>query len=445
MDSLKNHKWASHFKVSQKDFEKWQKEQKDESFLMWSLQNKVINRKEYFSWATSTYSLPLLQGGFFECNLIAKKEWEKLSKLRKWSQELLPVWMWDNTIFVACLEPPKDHKDWGFKHRIVLATDLALRSYNKHIASFTQAVVQVAAQASAQATAQAKEKTEIQVKEKTNIRVLDSLDDQNIAGLDLELPGETKPSEDRKPHEDLNVGGGDYPERSDDYNLQLKKEKDLKSSAFQKEKVVPVTPYIPAAKKDNVRPITPAVKKEESAPVTPAAKKEMNTPFQKTENEDTQFGELTNATEATSIRILKTENYEKVFQDTKKYFSSAFILKNKGDELFPIDWVGCNTQVDRNKPLVNLNNHSIFKILQKGHPYHGFVFDSENNKNFFNSIGWSDYPKHVSAISISKKGSLDLIFVGLSHTNQNRQAIQEIEQVVASSFDNMKKNKKEAA
>ena len=142
--------------------------------------------------------------------------------------------------------------------------------------------------------------------------------------------------------------------------------------------------------------------------------------------------------------IIKSENdYKELFDQTKASFKGSLILKNKNGRLFPKTWSGhIDTNLDATKQIANLNDFSIFKILGKGHAYHGFVVDTESNKKFFNSAGWPNYPKHVTAIPIkNEEDQLEFVFIGFAIRSLDRQSIQNIERQVLDYFSDCKSKK----
>ena len=72
--------------------------------------------------------------------------------------------------------------------------------------------------------------------------------------------------------------------------------------------------------------------------------------------------------------------------------------------------------------------------------------ETEANKQFFNKLGWDNFPKHISAIPIkSEKKVLDKVFVGLSTKTLSKQSIQKIEKVISDFFTSNQKELAEAA
>lgn len=591
MDLFKSYKWAAQFKISEKDFNTYKKEGSKASFLMWSLKNKIIDRKKYFDWAVKMYNLPMLQGAFFQSYLMSLKDWQQVQDLKDWNSELMPVWLWKDSVFVACIEPPKDHQSWDFDHKLVLVTDLALGMYentiqelkegtktnfnktnqcnkntidkntrtsikkfpentkssvsdNKNIktesrakntimpttniltekmpeitdadvlpilpitqrqlplldSTDTQAQIQlddsqplnqldldlvknvkskIASDTSAEATKSTiTKKTEEPInidesllKIENNLgeiikpstkddgdnplpkqatpKVLADFEDVSLSGLDISSPKakvtniDFPQTEQDDPRQENELA--DFPERSNSpAHLLDKKEKmadkaktDLQSSAVKKENTNLINSNSPAVSK------TADPSQQNSKIINLESKKsKVIESKQVVQNEDE-----TTIPIATKTFIMKTGiGYNSFFSKLKKYFSSILILTNKNGQLFALDWTGCNKQIDKQEALGNFSDFSIFKVLEKGHSYHGFIVDTQANKAFFNKVGWKTYPKHASAIPIkNSNNAIESVVVGLTLHSHNRETIQEIEQVVSSQFNQNKSNAQIAA
>ena len=78
MDLAENYPWMKSLKVSEEDFRKWKSSNTGESFVFWSLNNRVITQKPYFDWAVEHYQIPFLEDMYFEQYLMTKKQWGKI-------------------------------------------------------------------------------------------------------------------------------------------------------------------------------------------------------------------------------------------------------------------------------------------------------------------------------------------------------------------------------
>ena len=140
-----------------------------------------------------------------------------------------------------------------------------------------------------------------------------------------------------------------------------------------------------------------------------------------------------------TFHILLSNDYENLWKQTTPFFCSLLILNLKKDKVYAKDWSGKITVNQKDQALANLTDYSLFKVCQRGHPYHGFVVDLPANKAFFNKIGWDMYPKHITAIPIkNEKQELKQIFVGLRTSPLSREKIKEMEKIVSSFFQSQK-------
>ncbi len=95
--------WVKPLGLSSSDFS-----QKPEGAdaLIWGLKNNIINAEEYLAWASEYYQCPAIKPEFFsmavDFTLI-----EKFINLYDWYAYCYPIYQWDDTLFIACLEPPR--------------------------------------------------------------------------------------------------------------------------------------------------------------------------------------------------------------------------------------------------------------------------------------------------------------------------------------------------
>ena len=129
--------WQEHFPVKDTDYKLWEAKKDGSSLLLWALEKSLVDRKKYFDWAMEHYELPMLSSDFFEYVVMGKNQWKRVKDLKEWSREVLPVWEWENMAYVGCMEPPKDHENWNFPHRLVLVTDRALKMHWKSVRDFS--------------------------------------------------------------------------------------------------------------------------------------------------------------------------------------------------------------------------------------------------------------------------------------------------------------------
>lgn len=99
--SATNQKWLKELGLNSADFAKVPQ---GESPLIWGLKNLLVNEQAYTLWACETFQLPALKEEFFS-QLANFSVIEKFSQLHSWHGTCFPIYEWNDTLFVACLEP----------------------------------------------------------------------------------------------------------------------------------------------------------------------------------------------------------------------------------------------------------------------------------------------------------------------------------------------------
>lgn len=101
--------WLEELSLNKEDFSKIPE---GEHPLPWAFKNDFLKEEAYVLWASSYYKVPAIKAEFFslavDFTLI-----EKFSKLHQWNSTCYPIYYWEDTLFVACLEPvelPKKQK-----------------------------------------------------------------------------------------------------------------------------------------------------------------------------------------------------------------------------------------------------------------------------------------------------------------------------------------------
>lgn len=378
-----NYPWKEHFPVSKSDHKKWELNKNEVSLLFWALEKKIVSRQKYFKWALEHYQLPLLDSPFFEYTVMGKDQWTRVKDLREWSREILPVWEWENVAYVGCVEPPKDHKTWDFPHRLVLATDLALKMHWKAVKDFSDLLPK-----------------------NSSLKTAEKSQPLNQSKAKAPAAHSFLPAED--PHQPSYDPMGE-PVRE---NSSPMEEPIRKASPFMEK---------PTSSPDNVIPIRQLTK----------------TPVQ-----ETSSPALSTNTEI--IKLLKKDLLSALPEETKTIFSGILLLENTKDLLYPLEWFGRIQIEDETQSLISLTDTSIFSVLLRGSDYHGFVVENESNKKFFKNINWSVLPKHITAIPIlDQNKKVEKIFLGVATKSLSYKKLEDIKKAVLPLFE--KEAQKKAA
>ena len=87
--------WRDHFKISD-----------EKTNLSLALKKNLIDETSYQKWASLYYKLPVLTDKWFEKKL-DENFWNPIKDKAEWNSSLVPLCHWEDTLFIACLEPPQ--------------------------------------------------------------------------------------------------------------------------------------------------------------------------------------------------------------------------------------------------------------------------------------------------------------------------------------------------
>ncbi|MDE0091795.1 MAG: hypothetical protein OXN83_00745 [Oligoflexia bacterium] len=439
MELNKNYPWLSDLKVSSQVVQKWQEENPQESLTFWALRHKNIDQKSYFNWAVDHYQIPFLQDIFFEQNLMTKRQWNEIKDLFDWTEEILPVAFWNGTVFIGCVEPPKKEiKVLGFDTRFILTSYQSLGIIWKLIQSLSLFIE----------------------KEATQSRIVNSLEleKQDLLTqnpLDKPVVKDSVLSPDVPSQKPLDKPIGKEPVLkvesvlSPDMPSQkpLDKPVNFKPVVNLKEQTsFPESEDERIGEDNNTFPGRSPI--EDDVLVMKNIEKKNNEHIDK-EEDSPDVGERTHVTFFGAVDKTMTHfshNYEELWKYTKTFYCTSLILKVKGERVYPVNWTGQIKCQRTGDIFVDLNDYSLFKIVKKGYSYNGFVVDNPVNKKFFSQIGWSEYPRHVTAIPIKdSEQRLINVFVGFSLEPISSGKIRQIQESVLKFFQDDQKTLKKAA
>lgn len=102
-----NLKWSQHFQKELVEFEaKYKSSKTTLSPLGYALTQKIIPPDQYLKWAQSAYHLPAISDDYFNTSLPSIDDWKAWKSEFQWSEEIVPIGLWDGHLLVACLEIP---------------------------------------------------------------------------------------------------------------------------------------------------------------------------------------------------------------------------------------------------------------------------------------------------------------------------------------------------
>lgn len=119
MDS--NYPWAKALQVNDTSLQEWHKGLKQgESLLFKALLEKKIDEESYLIWARKQYELASVGRSFFAKDFDVEV-WHSTRMEYRWTPEFLPLIIWDETLFIGCVEPPKTLPSFPRPVKLLLA------------------------------------------------------------------------------------------------------------------------------------------------------------------------------------------------------------------------------------------------------------------------------------------------------------------------------------
>ena len=442
MELDKNYPWLSSLEVSQQVIQDWQDEKTKQSLTFWALSNRKIDQKAYFDWAIDHYQMPFLNCLFFEQNLMTKTQWNEIKDLFDWTEEILPVAFWNNTIFIGIVEPlKKEINISGFKTRCILVNYESLHVMWKFVQSLSHFIEKEITRSRVMDKPVSAEPivSKLSVSPETPLeKPLDKPVNAEHIVSKLSVSPETplekpldKPVNAEPIVSKLSVSPETPLEKPLDKPVNAEPMMSLEDSSFpeaEEERAVEDNNTFPGRypSEDNVL-FMKNVKKENKHNDSKSladSKAEENTKFTFVSTVDKNL---------THSHI--SYNFDELWKYTKLFYNACLVLKVSEEKLYPVSWTGRIRHIETEFIPVDLNDYSLFKILKRGHPYNGFVVDHPVNRSFFSQIGWDEYPKHVTAIPIkNNQNILTNVFVGLSITPISRKKVSEVEEKVLQIF-----------
>jgi len=119
--------WVAALNISEEDFSEWLQIFPSPDFVLsWAIENKRIDENTYLKWASHFYEIPIVKREFFS-KPPPLELWKKYLK-GPWSPTVLPLYEWNNTLFVGVLEPKNFVLD-DIQVRLVLAPSTAQNAW----------------------------------------------------------------------------------------------------------------------------------------------------------------------------------------------------------------------------------------------------------------------------------------------------------------------------
>lgn len=455
-----NLKWSQQFQNYLADFEnKYKSAQSPLSPLGFALSQKIIPMDQYLKWAQTAYHLPVINDDYFNTHLPSLEDWKAWKSEFQWTEEIVPIGLWDGHVLIACLEIPARFP--ASFYPIFLLADF------KHIQRTYQFYVN-SEKGSESATKKMKEligepakpqtaATQKPVSKKTEIFELGEPEETEAQSLSLEA-SEEQP-------EGLNFSMESLSTNSSDVITPK-----------------PTTTSPTEISFDNLDLLSTPTREEISlkftnVEVTSAGKKiikDSNTGFTNTNMTNvTSVGNMTSVSNTnlpTSIQseinkglpyfiAIKKDNPTNFETITQGFFSKASNLFNKSiliavdpSELHavPVSWTDTINPRSKDLEKLDLNEPSIFKTVASTlKSYHGYIVLNESNEKFFEFWNQGQVPGNITMVPLIVRNKLVGMWMGLGESNTyNWSTLKQMEakgKEMCETFSNMFKDPKASA
>lgn len=444
-----NLKWSQQFQSYLVDFEdKYKAAQSKLSPVGYALSQKIIPMDQYLKWAQTAYHLPIINDDYFNTHLPSAEDWKSWKSEFQWSEEIVPIGLWDGHLLVACLEIPTRFPASFYPVFLLADFKHTQRTYEFYINSEkgSESAKKLKALLNAQSTPEP--------------RPIETLELSDVSSED-------------NPPEALELN----PEEEQPEGLNFSIE-----SATPEKTAAPVAAPTEISF-DNLDILSSPGKEEISLKFTNV---EVNSSISKKTIKDgntsitnsgltgvTSIGNMTtisNTNLPTSIQneinkglpyfiAIKKDNPGNFETITQGFFSKASNLFNKfiiiavdPSELHavPVSWSDTITPRSKDLEKLDLNEPSIFKTVASTlKSYHGYIVLNESNEKFFEFWNQGQVPGNITMVPLIVRNKLVGMWMGLGESNTyNWNTLKQMEarsKELCETFSNMFKENDSAA
>lgn len=469
-----NLKWSQQFQNYLADFEnKYKAAQSPLSPLGYALSQKIIPMDQYLKWAQTAYHLPVINDDYFNTHLPSAEDWKSWKTEFQWSEEIVPIGLWDGHLLVACLEIPArfpasfypifllaDFKHTQRTHQFYINSDKGSESATKKMKEMMSAQSPAITQPTK--PIQAPVIAKIETLELSDSSSEESNNDAEVLELNL---NEEQP-------EGLNFS----IESLSTNTPQLSVSKPAAKTSTQ--------PSAPTEISFDSLDILSNPGKEEislkftNVEVTSGSGKKIikdgNTGITNTGMTNvTSIGNLTTISNTNLPASIQNEinnglpyfiaikkdnptNFETItqayFAKTSNLFSKFILVAVDPSELHavPVSWSDTINPRSKDLEKLDLNEPSIFKTVASTlKSYHGYIVLNESNEKFFEFWNQGQVPGNITMVPLIVRNKLVGMWMGLGESNTyNWNSLKQMEargKEMCETFSNMFKDSKSTA
>lgn len=382
--------WIEKFKISsdlKAEFEK--SSSSDKSFLIWCLENGHVNEREYLSWASEEFQLPVVSAAFFGDDDSLEKWrtiWPSARLLHTWEPSLLPLDESAGVFRVGCLEIPELKLEQPVAY--VLAPLSGMKTlWSEAFPTVTSTAVAVMVEVTAPVA-------DVPPPPPQEFDANSLMASWGSPEPESEVPAEPLPEvEELSPQM---PEGFAMPEGFNAVDIPIPSMETI---------TIPVVATPVVVEQAAPSPTIVVKAKPPIPPMAPATGKPTG--------DFIGLIELRNAKDKLDECQDLSEVANNAFSKFSRYFDRHMILMMKGFELRPHIWAG-NWNLRSARPAgINLDQPSIFRTVSRTKlPYHGYTKPSASNDMFFGEWSNGVAPAHITVLPIVINDQLVGMFMG---------------------------------
>lgn len=421
------------------------------SLLYWIIKKDHLKFDKYLQWAQKHYGFAYLQAQFFS-SAKDPKIWHKYIHHYKWNKECLPVGEWEDTLIVACLEPPQDLPQYPKIIPVLAAPHdmevLWAHYNNENFFSFD--------------TQEEKTKTQIEVSEESKstefpagwadepaTRIIPNFKDGSAipdpptmirprpklnkpeeeapAGLDTAIPAQVLKApatpEDFEPTMIRPVATtASAPENFPPSPISSVGDDNEPTMIRSSTEASEVLTLLNDADNEPtiIRPRTAVNLSNVPNTITPAAKSSSN-------EEDSE------TSDASGFNIINHPEYHKHFKNLEAHYEKSMIFLNQDEKLLAYSWSESfhPHKVKLQNPVL-LNSASIFKIAHRTQKsFHGPVSLNDANEEYFEHWNQGQTPDHVTITPLVEGEKTIGLLISFADGSVNKKASLALHEKVA--------------
>lgn len=323
-------------------------------------------------------SLPILSNSFFEKHRPQLSVFQKWQSASQWSAHFMPIYEWDDVLFVGCSQMPAKAVQANCKVVFVLCTTEVLNNLWEEFQSPTVIMQQSAPSSN-------------DMPEGLSAMNLPSAAPQTVSFDDLgisadeaplnEFPQEEVPAEESLEGLDL----GNIPAPSLSF-----------SNDVSAEPTVVLVPTNSAV----AETLPPAPSLEKTAIVHTQEPIPAKAPVDSDKTRDTQTkAHAPTLASMSSSNATADQVFQDIFKEMEKNFEKSMLLIKKGDQVIPWKWSSQfqSSNPQGTKTVIPLLTPSPFRIVFRSQKsYHGYIVPNDQTNKFFAEWNGSQIPDHLT-------------------------------------------------